>query len=271
MFAKNLDKLRAGLHFSASALRTYLMCSKKFEFHYVIGAQPEFRPAELVLGTAVHQALAVHHVSLKDGMPMPAEETVSRFDAAFDDQLPGKIPLRFKRGHDVDALRTVGRGLVEVYIREADVKRIVAVEQPFRATLVDPTTGEELEPVLLGVFDLVEADEKGTVSVVELKTAARRWSVGQVDLDLQGSLYAEAVAQAGLVGEGQEALIEYRILVKNKTPVMDRQYAVRRPGDRRMAMTIAADALRAIEREAFVRNPGWQCSGCPFQRSCGIV
>ena len=60
------------------------------------------------------------------------------------------------------------------------------------------------------------------------------------------------------------------VLVKNKTPVLDRLYAVRRPGDREMALTIACDALKAIEAGAFYRNPGWQCSGCPFRTRCGM-
>ncbi len=105
---------------------------------------------------------------------------------------------------------------------------------------------------------------------MEVKTAARRWSAGQVDLDLQGSLYAEAVAQLGLVPEGQEALIRYEILVKNKKPVLDRQYAVRRPGDREIARMIAVDALKAIEGGSFFRNPSWACEGCQFRKRCGI-
>jgi CRISPR/Cas system-associated exonuclease Cas4 (RecB family) len=122
----------------------------------------------------------------------------------------------------------------------------------------------------VGIFDLIENDEEGTVSVVEIKTAARRWSAGQVDLDLQTSVYAEAVVQAGLAPEGEDVAIRYDILVKNKKPVLDRQFAVRHPGDRKMAMTIAAHALKAIERDAFYRNPGWQCSGCQYRQRCGI-
>ena len=109
-----------------------------------------------------------------------------------------------------------------------------------------------------------------TVSISEIKTASRRWSTGQVNLDLQGSLYVEAAAQSGLVEKDQEALIRYDVLVKNKKPVLDRQYAVRLPGDRQLAVGIAVDALRAIEREAFYRNPGWACDGCPFRRRCGV-
>ena len=70
--------------------------------------------------------------------------------------------------------------------------------------------------------------------------------------------------------EGQEALIRYDILVKNKKPVLDRQYAVRRPRDRETAVSIAVDALKAIEKGAFWRNPTWACAGCQYRRRCGL-
>ena len=40
-----LDRARAGLHFSASALKSFLICPAKFRYHYVEGATPEFRPS----------------------------------------------------------------------------------------------------------------------------------------------------------------------------------------------------------------------------------
>jgi len=160
--------------------------------------------------------------------------------------------------------------VVEVYLEEAKIGKILAVEQPFQTSLVDPRTGEELEPKLVGFFDLIEEDETGNVSVAEIKTAARKWSAGQVELDLQGSLYAEAVSRSGLAQDGREARLRYDILVKNKKPILDRQHTVRRPEERHMALCIAVDALKAIEGNAFYRNPGWQCSGCQYRSTCGI-
>lgn len=270
MVKPTLAQLRSGLHFSASALKTYLQCPWKFKLHYVEGVQPEFRPSGMVLGGAVHQALAQYHLAVMGKESFDADQLMKAFDDVLDRALDQAVPVQFKKGEDPEALGGTGRGLLEVYHREARFTHIVDVERPFRASLADPRTGEVLEPELVGVFDLIEADDEGTVSVVEIKTAARRWSEGQVNLDLQGSLYAEAVSQLDLVGQGEEALIRYEILVKNKKPILDRRYAVRREGDRHMAMTIAADALRAIEHDAFYRNPGWGCSGCQYRKQCGI-
>jgi putative RecB family exonuclease len=270
MLKQTIQEIRAGLHISASSLKSFLQCPWKFKLQYVEGALPEFRPSALLLGKAVHEALAFHHQALRVEEPTPPEEVVGHFIASLQSEAQGDIPVQFKNGEDLDSVRETGRGLVELYLREARPQRIVAVEQPFRARLIDPRTGEELEPSLVGVFDLIEKDEEGNVSVVEIKTAARKWSAGQVDGDLQGSLYAEAVAQAGLVPEGREALIRYEILVKNKKPVLDSQYAIRRRGDREMALTITVDALKAIEAGAFYRNPSWACAGCQYRKQCGI-
>ena len=192
------------------------------------------------------------------------------FDGNLSREAEIDLPIQFKGCEDLDSLRETGRGLVEVYLEEATTGKILAVEQPFRTSLVDPRTGEELEPKLVGFFDLIEEDEDGDVSVVEIKSSARKWSAGQVELDLQGSLYAEAVSRSGLAPDGREARLRYDILVKNKKPILDRQHAVRGPEERHMALCIAVDALKAIEGNAFYRNPSWACSGCQFRKRCGI-
>ena len=77
MMHQTLERLRSGLHFSASALKTYLMCPWQFRMRYVVGATPEFRPSALILGSAVHEALAAYHRSLKSGSPLTEAEVLS--------------------------------------------------------------------------------------------------------------------------------------------------------------------------------------------------
>ena len=268
---ESVRSIRAGKHLSASALKTFLTCPWKFKLQYVEGVAPEFRPSALVLGKSVHEALAIHHLALMEGKPVSANEVQARFDSALDLQLREEVPISFKANEDVDLLRETGRGLVAVYLEESvHDGSIIAVEQGWRADLINPRTGELSDVALVGVFDLVEKNGEEQLVIAEIKTAARKWSPGQVDLDLQGSLYAEAIAQAGLVPEGREAVLRYDVVVKNKKPVLDRRYAVRRPGDRELARVITWDALQAIEAGAFYRNPGWQCDGCPFRRQCGV-
>jgi CRISPR/Cas system-associated exonuclease Cas4 (RecB family) len=266
----SLEQMREGLHLSASALKTFLSCPWKFRLRYVDGAKPEFQPSALILGKAVHAALAEHHLSLMKEKRLAPDAVLTCFDENLNREAEIDLPIQFKGCEALDSLRQTGRGLVEVYLEEAKTGKILAVEQPFQTSLVDPRTGEELEPKLVGYFDLIEEDENGDISVVEIKTAARKWSAGQVELDLQGSLYAEAVSRSGLAPDGRDARLRYDIIVKNKTPILDQQRTIRSPEERHMALCIAVDALKAIEGNAFYRNPSWACSGCRFRKRCGI-
>jgi CRISPR/Cas system-associated exonuclease Cas4 (RecB family) len=270
---QSIQSLRTGKHFSASALKTYLTCPKKFAFQYVIGAEPEFRPSALILGKAVHEALAVHHAGLKDGKPVPASEIQQQFDATFDSHLAGPIPIHYRENGDADGLRVAGHALVGVYLANSEFRsEILAVEHGWRADLVDPRTGELSDVALVGVFDLVERDEDGQIVIADTKTAAKRWSVSQADLDLQMSVYAEAACQAGLVPEDTDVHVRLDVLVKLKRePVLERLHTVRGPIQRAIARMIAWDGLKAIESgSAFYRNPGWACDGCQFRRQCGV-
>jgi hypothetical protein len=52
----------------------------------------------------------------------------------------------------------------------------VAVEQPFDVPLIDLDTGEVLDRGLVGKLDLLERDGRGGLVVVDLKTAARKYT-----------------------------------------------------------------------------------------------
>jgi CRISPR/Cas system-associated exonuclease Cas4 (RecB family) len=47
------------LRISKSQIQTYLICPRKFWFQYVVGAMPEFMPASLPFGRALHAAVAL--------------------------------------------------------------------------------------------------------------------------------------------------------------------------------------------------------------------
>jgi RecB family exonuclease len=82
-----------------------------------------------------------------------------------------------------------------------DETAIVAVEAPFAVPLVDQATGEVLDRHLVGTLDLVERAPNGGVVVVDLKTAARKYTDLQVEASLQLSIYSYATAMNGLADE----------------------------------------------------------------------
>ena len=61
----SLRVLRQRLHLSYSQIHTYLGCSLRYSFHYVYGLAPESVSSSLLLGTAVHTALAQYFERLQ--------------------------------------------------------------------------------------------------------------------------------------------------------------------------------------------------------------
>ena len=65
----------------------------------------------------------------------------------------------------------------------------------------------------MGAYDLIESDEDGNRSIIELKTAARKWSDGQVDTELDPAVYSYAFHEMGYSTNGSETLIRFDVLV----------------------------------------------------------
>ena len=66
------------LRISKSQIQTYLICPRKFWFQYVIGALPEFVPASVPFGRALHAAVAAFYRALKESATKPALDFIQR-------------------------------------------------------------------------------------------------------------------------------------------------------------------------------------------------
>jgi RecB family exonuclease len=102
-----------------------------------------------------------------------------------------------------------------------DAIQVVAVDSAFAVPLVDQATGAVLERDLVGTLDLVERQADGRLVVVDLKTAARKYSDLQVDASLQLSIYSYATAMNGLADE-QDLRLRFDVLTKTRQPELHR-------------------------------------------------
>jgi putative RecB family exonuclease len=143
----------------------------------------------------------------------------------------------------------------------------VGVEQAFDVPLVDLDMGEVLDRSLVGMWDLLERDAEGHLVVVDLKTAARRYTDLQVELSLQLSVFSYASVMSGL-GEQDDVRLRFDVLTKTKQPDLLRYWSERDRAASVRLFRLAAELLRAIEAGVFHPNPGWQCKGCPLKRQC---
>jgi len=250
---------RAALHVSVSQVRTFLGCAKRYEYRYVLGAKPEHRSPNLVLGSAVHEALAAYYLALKAEQQPEGADVLAAYSKAFDHATSGELPMLLDEDETLADIKASGVALVQAFLAGVQrPDRVLAVEEAFSADIIDPVTGEFLEEGLTGYFDAI-VEIGNEIVILEHKTAARAWSQDQVDFDLQVSLY-QAVIDADRV----------RLQVMTKTKVAKfLTYDVCRTQRQQVeAVTIVCRVLDAIRARAFWPNPGWACRDCEFRVRC---
>ena len=256
-----LAEMRDGLHVSVSQVKCFLRCPRKYQMRYVLGAEPEFIPASLVLGSAVHEGLAAYYRSVMATGDSP-EQDVCR--AAFCGTLVGfrknKLPIK-----DGEGIEAQGEALLKVFYETVyqDPPNVVGVEVPFTIELPDPTTGEILEEALVGALDLVVREEEKHV-VEEHKTAAKKWSKDQIKNDGQLSAYKLVARKLGLGEVG----LRLQVLTKTKKPKMIVEDTDRTDRDEREFLETVVGVLRAIDAQVFFPIRNGMCGGCAFQRRC---
>ncbi len=262
--AISLAALRQDLHVSYSQIKSYMICSRKYSFHYIEGVEPSHRPVNMVLGGAVHHALALHYgyIQEKDGK-MPEEQLVQTFRDRWDEEMDRPIPVVFDEKKNEGAFMDAGVALLRKFHAKSDVPTVLAVEQPFSIELRNPATGEVMEPKLIGAMDLiVEENEKSVV--VEHKTAAKRYAQWQLNFELQPAIYAHACREIGIGDVG----LRYQLLVKTKSPSLQLCDINRGESEIAEALETVCAVMRAIEAGIFFRNRSWACADCQYRWKC---
>lgn len=258
----SLEELRDGLHVSVSQIKCYLRCPRQYEFRYVLGVEPEFLPAALVLGSAVHEGLGAYYRSVMETGDSPEFDTsLAAFHATMHSFRNHRLPIQ-DTGVDLEAQ---GTGLLKVFYEKVyrDPSVVVGVEVPFAVDIHDPLTGEVLEERLVGAFDLV-VEENGRKVIGEHKTASKRWSDAEVKYDLQLSAYWLVADKLGMGDVG----LRLQQLTKTKEPKMVVVDAERSARDVDDFLGTVVGVLRAVDVGSFYPMRTCKCAGCPFQRSC---
>ena len=103
--------------------------------------------------------------------------------------------------------------------------------------------------------------------MVDLKTAARKYTELQVETSLQLTVYSYAVEMAGLA-DREEVRLRFDVLTKTKQPEFHRYPTSR---DRRANVRLfrlASEVLRGVDAGVFHPVVGWQCKECQFRDRC---
>ncbi len=256
------------LRISKSQIQTYLICPRKFWFQYVVGAMPEFLPASLPFGRALHAAVAGFYQSIKETGAKPGLDSITQeFAAVWETEIAGQR-LSFKGKTSVDSHLGLGKVLLAKFYEEVQPRKIEAIEYPFAVPLSDPNTGDPLDVSLVGIVDLIESDDEGNLIIAELKTSSKRYADSQGENQLDGMIYAYAMDQLGFRTTNAGTLIRYDVLVKTKSPAFQQIYFNKSPQDYGRLTRWIQEVLQAIDRESFFPNFGWACQNCQFRSRC---
>jgi RecB family exonuclease len=244
---------------SVSQINLYRTCSLKYRFQYVDQLPKLVRPAGLVFGSAVHKALEWLHKTRKAGGSPTVEQLLRVFEADWYAQTLEQ-PLLGSDDPPERLLRT-GTQLLATFVRRPAAP-VVDVELPFQVPLIHPETGETLPVPLVGVIDLVQAPD----TVVEFKTALRRWSPAELPDNLQLTAYAYAFH---VLHGRPPADLRLITLLRTRTPWIDEQRTERSTADYARLFHLSRAVLRGIEAGVFFPNRGcWLCRDCEFIQDC---
>jgi putative RecB family exonuclease len=253
-------------HVSHSQVSTYVTCPERYRQRYVLGRTPAHRSGEQVFGNAIHAALAVYHLHLRETAErLPIDVVQHEFDSLFAVAQDGPVQILWADADSPEKMIEQGHELLRLYIEEATVLRVLDVERSFVVTPDQlPSAFRPCEPVV-GIIDLIEIDNSGRIFITELKTSSRRYDEARLRYDLQLSLYAAIATSLGF----PTAALRFRVLVRTKVPQLQVVDVVRSPEQLSEAGKLVSEVLRAIDHRIFYPNRSRGCSACPYRSRCG--
>ncbi len=251
------------LTLSPTQIDTFLRCPLQHKFKYQDKLEPAAISPALALGSAVHSCIKFHWSKIKSGQRLSSDVLVQAFDEDFERACT--VPIK-ENGKTEEELRTQGRDLIAayaVYLNElGEQEPPLAVEEKIEVPVVDMSTGEKLDDVMLtGFVDRIDA----AGCPVEVKTARSAWSQWDADVALQMSLYGYALAF-----QRQSDSIEamYEVIVKNKKPRVDVLRTTRTERDFSQVFRTIRNVVRAVDAGIHYQNRGFHCPSCDFVREC---
>lgn len=257
-----IEELRREPHLSASSVNDYTECSLLYKFSRVDKKPPAFTSESLAFGSTIHEVIAIFQNHRKDGTGFTKENVLRRFEYLWHAKAKEKEEIRFKGKNTYDVLMMQGKGLLSVYYDRLTENpyKVLAVEEPFRFTI------EGIDVPIIGIIDLIEEDEQGTIIVSDTKTSKQSFSDDKIDKNFQLTLYHMAMKANGF--HDREILLKLDTLIKTKQPRFESYYTVRTEEDEARAIKKIATVWEEIQKGVFLPNDtSWRCKDCAYQKT----
>ncbi|TWT60828.1 RecB family exonuclease [Rubinisphaera italica] len=249
-------------HWSYSAINQYLRCPLQYYFQRILKLPQPSVGSGLVLGSSVHHALAVYHGYLKENKEPVEQQIQQEYLETWLLKEKEQI-VEYKAKESRDDLLELGMELVKLYMAEQPPQEIVAIEQRFLIPLHN-SEGEYLETPLLAFTDLI-TKEADILKVTEFKTSGRSYGEFEVETSMQATCYVNAVIET----IGEMPSVEYAVLVKTKTPKLQRLKTARTEYDLGRLGDLIQNVEKAVNNQIFypIESP-LNCSTCGYRQQC---
>jgi CRISPR/Cas system-associated exonuclease Cas4 (RecB family) len=244
-------------YLSISQVTTYLQCPRKYRFRYVDHVEPEHRPLELALGSAVHATIG-WWIEEKAKGRVPGDTDVDRIFRT--DWFAESLGVPLKLGdHDLGEVTSLGRSLVRAFTTrflEEPLGERPKVEERFEVAIYDRLRGRLPMP-LVGYYDI--ADETG---ITEVKTSARKASWRNWFLQVAAYSYARAQTT------GRKPKVRLVTLVKTKTPAIEVASFTVPNEDEAWMIEVVGETYASMRTSAFHPVPSYMCQRCEYLARC---
>lgn len=252
-------------HWSYSALnQIFNVCGLQFYFDRIEKLPKAFTPASLAFGSAYHRVMEWASLIRKQGQQVKTQEASELFQDVWSRQIEEDIDIKYDDDEDAETSANLGRGMVSCAVSNFDPEEeVVMVNEAFCVPLRD-SAGVTLEKPLIGEFDCV-VRKTGLNTIVDWKTAAKRWSKNKAAKDWQPT----AFLMAHLLKRGTIPGFRFDVVTKAKTPAFESHPTTRSENDFARFVHLVKLADSMIEAGHFAPNEqGFYCSGCPHQEAC---
>lgn len=259
----DIMELKQEPHLSASSINEYLDCGLLYKLGRIDKLVPDGIPDALEFGSAIHRTLAEFYQEKMVGNKFTLQQLCQGFETHWKKAAEGRSDIQYRKGKDFESLLREGKDLLCTYYHKLpdDNFKVLAIEEPFIFHL------DGLSVPIIGVFDLIEEDESGTIIIVDFKTSSKAYSIDEVDKSLQLTIYQMAVKANGY--REREILLRFDCLIKTKIPKFDQYYTTRSEEDERRSTRKILQVWDGIRKGVFIPNDGnWKCNGCSHKRHC---
>jgi putative RecB family exonuclease len=234
-----------------------------YKFSRIDNLRPDFLSDNLIFGSCIHRILAEFNQEKMMGNILSSDEIENMFKTDWEKSAKDNLDIQYSKGNTYRTLLNQGVKMLQEFMKRVPENdaTIIAIEEPFIMRI------EGLDIPLIGIMDLVEEDEDGTLTITDYKTSKRSMAISEVDSNFQLTVYYTAAKANGYAD--REINLKFDCLIKTRTPKFEQIYTERSSDHSAKAIKKIKLVWDGIQKGVFIPNDtSWRCHGCSYKSYC---